>query len=123
MESTLLRVEEKRYTEWDICEGSIPYSFSLKIYLLLSTFLELTCDVAIVGGGISGIYMAYRLLETEKENIVCVFEKSDRLGGRIDDHFFKSSRLVPVGKLKYFLFYFIHYATDGVHTKRKNILF
>ncbi|MFI4955728.1 MAG: flavin monoamine oxidase family protein [Gammaproteobacteria bacterium] len=38
-------------------------------------------DIAIIGGGISGLYTAYRLSD-EHQN-VAIFEASDRLGGRI----------------------------------------
>ncbi|MGN6276198.1 MAG: flavin monoamine oxidase family protein [Solirubrobacterales bacterium] len=44
-------------------------------------------DVAVVGGGVSGLYSAWRLLETAKEEgkrlRVTVFERSERLGGRL----------------------------------------
>ncbi|XP_078374120.1 achacin-like isoform X3 [Oculina patagonica] len=46
------------------------------------------CDVGIVGGGISGLYMAESLLRHKKETKVCVFERDTRLGGRIYDHVF-----------------------------------
>ena len=55
--------------------------------------------MAIVGGGISGIYAAYRLLKTKKETKVCVFEKNVRLGGRILDHRFKQAPDIVVGEL------------------------
>lgn len=44
----------------------------------------LTCDVIIVGGGVGGLYSAYRL-GPEYGDGVCLFEKEDRLGGRIYD--------------------------------------
>ncbi|HEX3733617.1 MAG TPA: FAD-dependent oxidoreductase [Solirubrobacterales bacterium] len=45
-------------------------------------------DIAIVGGGVSGLYTAWRLLLDAKENgmappRVIVFESSDRVGGRL----------------------------------------
>ena len=46
------------------------------------------CDVAIVGGGLAGLYMAESLLRHKKETKVCVFERDTRLGGRIYDHVF-----------------------------------
>lgn len=40
-------------------------------------------DVAIVGGGVSGLYSAWRLLTATRELNVTVFERSDRVGGRL----------------------------------------
>jgi monoamine oxidase len=40
-------------------------------------------DVAIVGGGVSGVYSAWRLLTDGKQKSVTVFEASDRIGGRL----------------------------------------
>lgn len=40
-------------------------------------------DVAIVGGGVSGVYSAWRLLTKGKKSRVAVFEASDRVGGRL----------------------------------------
>jgi hypothetical protein len=40
-------------------------------------------DVAIVGGGVSGIYSGWRLLSTKKAQQVALFEGSGRLGGRL----------------------------------------
>lgn len=42
-----------------------------------------TLDVAIVGGGVSGVYTAWRLLTDGKKKSVTVFEASDRIGGRL----------------------------------------
>lgn len=39
--------------------------------------------IAIIGGGISGLYTAWKLLESNKSLEVHVFEASNRLGGRI----------------------------------------
>ena len=58
----------------------------------------LKCDVGIIGGGISGLYMAYKLLQEKKETSVCVFEKDSRLGGRILDYHFKEAPDIDVGK-------------------------
>jgi protoporphyrinogen oxidase len=43
----------------------------------------LTCKTAIVGGGPGGIYTAMRLATSSKSSDVCVFEKRNRIGGRI----------------------------------------
>ncbi len=45
---------------------------------------SLTCDVAILGGGAGGLHTAFRLAPS-LGNKVCLFEKEDRLGGRIYD--------------------------------------
>jgi monoamine oxidase len=44
---------------------------------------EQVLDVAVVGGGVSGIYSAYRLLTEGKARHVTVFEASDHIGGRL----------------------------------------
>ncbi|CAH3038248.1 unnamed protein product, partial [Porites lobata] len=46
------------------------------------------CEVAIVGGGIGGLYTAESLLRHEKETNVCLFERNERLGGRFYDYVF-----------------------------------
>ena len=40
-------------------------------------------DVAIVGGGVSGVYSGWRLLTRGKRKRVTVFEASDHVGGRL----------------------------------------
>lgn len=60
-------------------------------------FLEI-CDVGIVGGGISGLYMAFEILTEDKESKVCIFEKDDEVGGRIRDHRFKEAPDIDVGR-------------------------
>lgn len=40
-------------------------------------------DVAVVGGGVSGVYSAWRLLTEGGKSRVAVFEASDRIGGRL----------------------------------------
>src|SRR5579864_2926603 len=40
-------------------------------------------DVAIVGGGISGIYCAWRLKQFNPDLKIAIFESSDRIGGRL----------------------------------------
>lgn len=42
-----------------------------------------TIDVAIIGGGISGLYSAYRLSENDPSLKINLFEAAPRLGGRI----------------------------------------
>ncbi|WP_374089187.1 FAD-dependent oxidoreductase [Methylomicrobium lacus] len=45
---------------------------------------ELECDVAIVGGGPSGVYSLYRLAPVLHDR-VCLFEANDYFGGRVKD--------------------------------------
>ena len=59
--------------------------------------------MGIVGGGISGLYMAYKLLKEKKEKSVCIFEKDSRLGGRILDYHFKEAPNIDVGKYCFYL--------------------
>ena len=40
-------------------------------------------DIAIVGGGVSGIYSAWRLRKSDPKRKVAVFEASDHIGGRL----------------------------------------
>jgi monoamine oxidase len=44
---------------------------------------EQVLDYAIVGGGVSGIYSAWRLKESDSTRDIEVFEMSDRVGGRL----------------------------------------
>jgi phytoene dehydrogenase-like protein len=44
----------------------------------------LRSDVAVVGAGISGLYCAWRLLETDPSVTVTIVERLDRTGGRLD---------------------------------------
>lgn len=49
-----------------------------------SALTTIDCEISIVGGGPAGLYMAYRLGPIYKDR-VCLFEKENRLGGRIYD--------------------------------------
>ncbi len=40
-------------------------------------------DVAIIGGGVSGVYTAWRLLTEQKAEKVAIFEADDHIGGRL----------------------------------------
>ncbi|MSP59488.1 MAG: FAD-dependent oxidoreductase [Myxococcales bacterium] len=49
---------------------------------------NVSCDVAIVGGGPGGVHTAYKLATQHlTAGPVCLFEKNDHLGGRIGDNF------------------------------------
>ena len=58
----------------------------------------MSCDVAIVGGGVSGLYVAETLVRLQKETNVCLFERENRFGGRIRDHTFQRVPKIPVIK-------------------------
>jgi glycine/D-amino acid oxidase-like deaminating enzyme len=49
-----------------------------------TTRTNVDCDVVILGGGAGGLHTAFRL-GAQLGNRVCLFEKEDRLGGRIYD--------------------------------------
>lgn len=48
-------------------------------------------DVLVIGGGISGLYAAYRLLQQRPSARVFIAEAGDRLGGRAHDVLFQTS--------------------------------
>lgn len=55
---------------------------------------EIDCTVAVVGGGVSGLYTAYQLSKQPWLNPknICLFEKDSRLGGRVFDVAMDGSR-------------------------------
>ena len=59
---------------------------------------RMACDVVVVGGGISGLYMAETLVRLKKENNVCLFEKDSRFGGRNYDFRFKQAPNISISK-------------------------
>ncbi len=50
----------------------------------MSNLEPITCDVAIIGGGVGGLHTAFRLAPMLGDQ-VCLFEKEAQLGGRIYD--------------------------------------
>jgi monoamine oxidase len=49
-----------------------------------TSLTNVNCEISIIGGGPAGLYMAYQLGPIYKDR-VCLFEKENRLGGRIYD--------------------------------------
>jgi len=60
----------------------------------------MSCDVAVVGGGISGMYMAETLMRMKKEDNVCLFEKDSRFGGRNYDYRFSQAPNISISMLQ-----------------------
>ena len=48
--------------------------------------------------GVGGLLLAHMLLEKKIERNVCIFEKENRLGGKIYDHFFSEAPDISVGQ-------------------------
>jgi len=63
----------------------------------------MSCDVVVVGGGISGMYMAETLMRMKKEDNVCLFEKDSRFGGRDYDFRFSQAPNISISKLACYL--------------------
>ena len=59
----------------------------------------MSCDIVVVGGGISGMYMAETLMRMKKENNVCLFEKDSGFGGRDYDYRFSQAPNISISKL------------------------
>jgi hypothetical protein len=55
-----------------------------------TTTTFLACDVAVVGGGWAGVYFAFRSVGNGRT--VCLFEASDRIGGRTYSHNFTAGQ-------------------------------
>jgi hypothetical protein len=65
----------------------LRFASSLGLLLALSARADnITCDVAVAGGGWSGVYFAYRTAFSSdaawKNATVCLFEATSRIGGR-----------------------------------------
>src|SRR5262249_43934611 len=57
---------------------------------------NLSCDVAIVGGGPGGVHTAYKLATGHlTAGPVCLFEKSDHLGGRVGNNYVVGQTSTP----------------------------
>jgi hypothetical protein len=64
--------------------GSVPPGSANPARSRKTVSMETRLDVAIVGGGVSGAYSAWRLQQTQgKELAIGLFEYGDRIGGRL----------------------------------------
>ena len=68
------------------------------LFVLFKEKESMSCDVVVVGGGISGMYMAETLLRMKKESNVCLFEKDSRFGGRDYDFRFSRAPNISISK-------------------------
>jgi len=68
------------------------------LFLKESSLRAMSCDVVVVGGGISGMYMAETLMRMKKEDNVCLFEKDSRFGGRDYDFRFSQAPNISISK-------------------------
>lgn len=54
-------------------------------------------SISIVGGGIGGLYMAYRLLQQDPMLDICIFEKSANMGGKVRTIYDKDGSVLMEG--------------------------
>ncbi|MEM1119548.1 MAG: FAD-dependent oxidoreductase [Bacteroidota bacterium] len=45
---------------------------------------DMKAEVVVVGAGVSGLYATYQLLKKDPNQRICILEKLDRIGGRLD---------------------------------------
>jgi Flavin containing amine oxidoreductase len=88
-----------------ILKKANQFSFYLSLYNIkdmkyseVGIVIKEYYDYSIIGGGISGLYLAYRLLKRGLNKRVIVLEKEDQFGGRIMTGFIKGNRgsMVPI---------------------------
>jgi len=53
------------------------------IAITMPTHNSLIYDYLIAGGGIAGLYTAYRILKHSPSAKICILEAANRLGGRL----------------------------------------
>ena len=54
-------------------------------------------DITIIGGGIAGLYMSYRLLQSNPDMDIAIFEKSPSFGGKIDTQYDQNGNVMMEG--------------------------
>lgn len=57
--------------------------FILSMQFAYSAKTDESCDIAIIGAGVSGTYLAYRLANEYPNANICIYETSNRIGGRL----------------------------------------
>ena len=75
------------------------YFHSFVCFFEESSLRPMSCDVVVVGGGISGMYLAETLMRMKKKDNVCLFEKDSRFGGRDYDYRFSQVPNISISKL------------------------
>lgn len=74
------------------------HTFALTVTLLFSSINAEEIDVAIIGGGVTGTYSAWKLSQQENADPqnIHIFEATDRIGGRLYTVFFPEMQNIPV---------------------------
>ena len=57
-------------------------------------------DFVVIGGGISGLYFTNKISEINPDLKICIFEKTNRVGGRIDSLNIKND-IIETGALRF----------------------
>lgn len=98
----LMCADVKRAYKAEACCGSPQKTFdSSKLTKSCASGASMHCEVAVLGGGVGGLYSALRLAEAGRD--VCLFEKEDFFGGRLKAVQFETDpekRWVGVGGLR-----------------------
>ena len=75
----------------------------IQLFFILLT-LSFACKLTIIGGGVGGLYGAFRLANSSAYNAsdICIFEKTNRVGGRAHTvHIFPTRSTLDIGAHKF----------------------